>query len=150
MLDMGRICSRDVDLADPDESVQEAARRMDARSVGTLVILDAQRRPTGIISDRDLVVRVLAEGKDPVATKVRDILSAPVETIGEAATADIAIGKMRARRCRRLPVVNGKGELVGIVTLDDVLTVLAEQLRGVAGLLESQAPHRLDEGEPWR
>jgi CBS domain-containing protein len=146
MLNIGRICSRDVDLADADETVHEAARRMVARRVGTLVVVDGKRKPSGIVTDRDLALRVLGEGKDPAGTFVRDVLSAPVHAVGEAATLDDAVRKMRAERCRRLAVVDPAGELVGIVSLDDVLAIMAEQLRGVASLLESEAPHAL-EGE---
>jgi CBS domain-containing protein len=146
MLNVGKICSRDVDLADSDESVYEAAKRMQARRVGTLVVLDDDRRPVGIVTDRDLVLRVLATSKDPETTWVRDVRTSPVYSIAEEATIDDAIGKMRAHRCRRLLVVDRKGALVGIVSLDDVLAILAEQLHGVAALLESEAPHAL-EGE---
>jgi len=144
MLNVGTICSRDVDLVDPDETAREAARRMQARGVGTLLVLDAARKPCGIVTDRDLAVRVLAEGKDPATTCVRDVLSAPVHVVTEGATLDDAVRKMRGARCRRLAVVGGGGELVGIVSLDDVLSIVAEQLRAVAGLLESEAPHTLD------
>jgi len=145
MLNVGTICSRDVDLADAEESVREAARRMTARSVGTLVVLDAGRRPYGILTDRDLATRVLGEDRDPAATRVRDVLSTPVHTLGESATLDEAVRRMRHERCRRLAVVSAGGELVGIVSLDDVLTILADELRWVATLLESEAPHRLEE-----
>ena len=64
-MSVGRICTRYVDLADPEETVQAAARRMLERKVGTVVILDPAKRPVGLLTDRDLVLRVLAQGQDP-------------------------------------------------------------------------------------
>lgn len=146
MLNVGKICSRDVDLADSDESVHEAAKRMAARRVGTLVVLDDERRPRGIVTDRDLVMRVLATSEDPETTLVREVWTQPVHTVRDDATIDAAVKRMKAERCRRLVVLDGKDCVVGIVSVDDVLSLLAEQMRGVATLLESEAPHSL-EGE---
>jgi len=146
MLNVGNVCSRDVDLADLDESAHEAAKRMQARRVGTLVVLDDDRRPCGIVTDRDLVVRVLATSSDPRTSLVRDLASRPVHVLREDAALADAVRAMRARSCRRMVVVDDAGRLAGIVTLDDLLAVMAEQMRLVAGLLESEAPHAL-EGE---
>jgi CBS domain-containing protein len=146
MLNVGRICSRDVDLAERDESISQAAKRMLARRVGTLVVLDAERRPTGIVTDRDLALRVLATERDPETTWVAEVCTNPVHCISENASIDEAVRMMRAERCRRLAVQDGEDRVVGIVSVDDVIAVLAEQLRAVASLLESEAPHAL-EGE---
>lgn len=146
MLNVGKICSRDVDLADPDENVCQAARRMLARRVGTLVVLDAERRPIGIVTDRDLTLRVLATNKDPDTAWISEVFTTPVHTVAEEATIDEAVRIMRAERCRRLLVSDRDGGIVGIVSVDDILALLAEQMRGVAALLESEAPHAL-EGE---
>jgi CBS domain-containing protein len=146
MLNVGKICSRDLDLADPDENVGQAARRMLARRVGTLVVLDADRRPIGIVTDRDLTLRVLATNKDPDTAWVSEVFTTPVHTVAEEATIDEAVRIMRTERCRRLLVRDRDGGIVGIVSVDDILALLAEQMRGVAALLESEAPHAL-EGE---
>lgn len=147
MLNVGKICSRDVDLAESDESAYTAAKRMEARSVGTLMVLDENRKPYGIVTDRDLVTRVLATSRDPETTWVRDLLSAPVEVIPEEASLEDAVLAMRRAKCRRLAVVDAQHRLVGILSLDDVLAIMAEQLHAVAALLESEAPHALDGGD---
>lgn len=144
MLDVGKICSRDVDLADSDESAYTAAKRMQTRGVGTLVVLDESRKPCGIVTDRDLVTRVLATSRDPETTWVRDLLSAPVQAIDERASLEDAVDAMRRAKCRRLAVVDAQQGLVGILSLDDVLAIMAEQMHAVAALLESEAPHALD------
>ena len=146
MLNVGKICSRDVDLAESGESAYTAAKRMEARRVGTLVVVDDQRKPCGVVTDRDLVTRVLATGRDPETAWVRDLVSTPVHVVREDGAIEDAVRTMRAERCRRLVVVDAAGRLAGVVSLDDVLAIFAEQMRGVAALLESEAPHAL-EGE---
>ena len=146
MLDVGKICSRDVDLVETGESAYAAAKRMQARGVGTLIVLDGSRTPCGIVTDRDLVTRVLATSRVPETTWVRDILSAPVHEIRDDASLEDAVRAMRQAHCRRLAVVDAQRRLVGIVSLDDVLAVMAEQMHAVAALLESEAPHALEGG----
>lgn len=146
MLSVGKICSRDVDLADHDESVAQAAKRMLTRRVGTLIVIDQNRRPSGIVTDRDLALRVLATDKDPETSWVSEVSTTPLHCISEDASIDDAVRAMCAESCRRLAVRDSSERIVGIVSVDDVIAVLAEQLRGVAALLESEAPHAL-EGE---
>ena len=146
MLDVGKICCRDVDLVELGESAYTAAKRMEARRVGTLIALDESRRPCGIVTDRDLVTRVLATSRDPETTWVRDLLSVPVHEVREDTSLEDTVRAMRSAHCRRLAVVDAQRRLVGIVSLDDVLGIMAEQMHAVAALLESEAPHALDGG----
>jgi CBS domain-containing protein len=140
-MSIGRICSRDVDTADKQDSVLEAARRMRARQVGTLVVVDGQGRPMGLLTDRDIAMRVVAVGGDPSRTPVTEIMTAMPAVVLESASIESALGDMRVGRLRRLPVVNGEGLLVGIITLDDILTLLAEEFALIGGLIEREAPH---------
>ena len=140
-MNVGDMCCRDVDLVDLDETAADAARRMLKRNVGTLVALDAEGRPIGLVTDRDLVIRVLAADKTPSRSAMRDVLSAPVRTLPEDAGIDKAVALFRAGSCRRIPVVDAGGKVVGILSLDDVLVLLAEQLGLIAGLVEREAPH---------
>lgn len=136
----GRICTRYVDLADPDETVQAAARRMLERKVGSLVILDGAKRPVGLVTDRDLVVRVLAVGKGPLETRVDEVMSKDLKTVSEAAPIEQALAVMRSGAFRRLPVVDRDGTLLGLVTLDDILSLLAEEFREIGTLVEQETP----------
>jgi CBS domain-containing protein len=97
---------------------------MGESAVGSLIVVDALRRPLGIVTDRDLVVRCLAPGKDPERTRLRDVMSGPPAWVREDRSAEDAIGEMARLRVRRLPVVDEHDRLVGILALDDV--VLAE------------------------
>ncbi|MBI2481233.1 MAG: CBS domain-containing protein [Planctomycetia bacterium] len=139
-MSVGRICTREVDLAQMDESVWQAAERMHQRAVGTLVVIDDDKKPIGIVTDRDLVERVLAKFLDPGATTVGQVMTQAPETVSEQDAIEHAITVMRRERCRRLPVVDDKGELVGLLSLDDVLQLLAEELTSVGELLERQTP----------
>ena len=137
----GKICSRDVDTAHYAENVLDSARRMRDRQVGTLIVVD-DMRPVGILTDRDLTVRVLAAGLDPQATRVSEVMTPSPTTIGEDDSIETAVGYMRAGRFRRLPVVGRDGRVVGILALDDVLELVAEELADIGQLLKREAPHR--------
>lgn len=142
-MSVGRICSRDVDLAEPQETAQQAAGRMHSRKVGTLLVLDEAKRPIGILTDRDLAVRVVAEGRDPVQTTVQDVMTAAPHTLSEDAAIEEALAIMRGGRFRRVPIVDSDGALVGLLSLDDVLDLLAEEFRDIGGLLQGESPGSL-------
>jgi CBS domain-containing protein len=137
-MSVGRICCREVDLATVGESVLEAARRLAGQGVGTLLVLNQAKEPVGIITDRDLVLRVLAAGKDPQLTRVGDVMTRDLKVVHEDCPIEEALGLMRAGSFRRLPVVDGHGQLVGILSLDDVLALLAEEFAHIGGVLERQ------------
>jgi len=137
---IGRICCREVDTAAPDESARAAAQRMGVRAVGTLVVLDAEQRPVGILTDRDLAVRVVGRGRNADTTSVAEVMSELVHTAFEEKPIEDALALMRAQAVRRLVVVRHDGTLAGILGLDDVLTLLAEEFRDIGRLLESESP----------
>jgi CBS domain-containing protein len=140
---VGQICTRSVDTAELTESVHTAAQRMHARNVGTLVVVDKDRRPLGIVTDRDLMVRTLVECCDPVKARVWEVMSQLPQTVNEETTTDEALGIMRSGPYRRLPVVNREGHLVGLVSLDDVLTLVATEFGEISKLLRQQSPESL-------
>ena len=139
-MSVGRICIREVDTAEPEESVRTVARRMNDRNVGTLVVVDAAGRPTGIVTDRDLVVEVLARGRDPIQTTVGDVMTIGPRTVDESTPIELALTAMRAGPFRRLPVVDGAGKLVGLVSVDDVLSLLAEEMTEIGTLVRREGP----------
>ncbi|MEX2142259.1 MAG: CBS domain-containing protein [Pirellulales bacterium] len=139
-MSVGRICQREVDFAAPEESVFRAAERMRDRTVGALVVLNDARQPIGIITDRDVTTRVVAVGRDPLATKVQEVMTPGPKTAGEETTIEMALSMMRGGAFRRMPVVNEADELVGIVTLDDVLMLLCDEFAAIGALLERETP----------
>lgn len=143
-MSVGRICSREVDVAKASETVRSAAANMAQQQVGSLVVIDDDRKPVGIITDRDLVTRFLAEGRDPDLTKVEEVMTPNPETIPEDAHIETSLMIMRSGGFRRLPVVDGEEKLAGLLTLDDVLGLLSEEFSIIGQILSQQSPRTLD------
>ncbi len=141
-MSVGRICSREVYLVEESDSVAAAAKRMKSARVGTLVVVDEEKAPIGIITDRDLALRVLAEDRDPQAVMVRAVMTGDVRMVSEDTPIESALSLMRSVRCRRLPVINESREVVGIVSVDDVLLLLAEEFQLLETLIEREQPAR--------
>lgn len=139
-MSVGRICIREVDTIEPTESVLVAAERMHQRAVGTLVVVDSEAAIVGIVTDRDLVERVLAKALDAGTTTVDDVMTRRPHTIAEDAPIESALAAMRDGRFRRMPVVDDDERLVGLVSLDDVVALLAEEAEMVGQLLKRQTP----------
>jgi CBS domain-containing protein len=146
-MSVGRICVREVDTAEPEESVTAAAQRMHDRAVGTLVIVDHYARVLGIVTDRDLVSRVLAKGLSPAETTVREAMTSAPSTVSEDTPIENALAMMRSGRFRRVPVVDETNKLQGLVTLDDVLMLLAEEFTQVGRLLNRETPRAIIEDQ---
>jgi len=137
---VGQICQHVVDQADAEETVREAARRMSQRAVGTLLIVNARKEPVGIITDRDIITRVIASGKDPRTTLVGEVMTAHCTKVREETPIEKALSLMRSGSFRRLPVVDRTGKLIGIVSLDDILLYLSGHLGLIKQLLLAQTP----------
>lgn len=144
-MSVGRICVRDVDLADADERIWQAAERMHQRAVGTLVVLNDAKEPMGIVTDRDLTERVLAQRRDPNVVSVGEVMTPDPKTISEDASIESALSLMRSGRFRRLPVVDRAGQLVGLLSLDDVMMLLAEEFTQIGQLLDRETPRGVAE-----
>ena len=135
---VGEICSREVVFARRNESVAQAARLMREHHVGTVVVVDernGQRYPVGILTDRDIAVGVVALEVDPAGTSVEGVMPAELVCVRETDGLGRAVALMRAQGVRRLPVINASGALVGVLSADDVLDVLAEELYCLGGMM---------------
>jgi len=138
---VGEICNREVVITDKSVSVVEAAKLMRTHHVGDLVVVEEREGcnyPAGIVTDRDIVVEVVAGGVNPEALKVGDIMGPEVATVRESQGLFEALRYMRDKGLRRMPVVGGSGELVGILTMDDVLGLLAEEMTELAKLVSHE------------
>jgi CBS domain-containing protein len=135
-----RIWQREVDVAELGEPVQALAERMRQRSVGCLVVVNGLREPIGIVTDRDLVIRVLADAKDPYSTAVDEVMTYNPDAISQDAPIEQALRLMRLGGFRRLPVVDENRKLVGIVTLDDILMQLAAEFTEAQYVLDRETP----------
>lgn len=138
---ISEICNREVVVVEPSESALEAARLMRQHHVGDVVVVNSRgdgRIPVGIVTDRDLVVEIMSPELDPAAITVGDFMSADIATVKEDAGVFEAVEYMRTKGVRRMPVVNSRGALIGIVTLDDLLELLAEEMQAVAQLVRHE------------
>jgi CBS domain-containing protein len=127
---LNEICSTAVVCCSRETSALEAATIMRKKHVGDLVVVDGQDEdctPVGLITDRDLVVKVLGNELDPASTPVGRIMRTPLVTAQDIEDTSEAIARMRANGVRRLPVLGREGTLVGIVTLDDLLKLVATE-----------------------
>ena len=140
---IAEICCRNVDWAEPFESVQTAAQRMHARKLGTLIVVDDAQVPIGLITDCDLTIRVLADALDPATTSVNDVMTRNVQTITEDHSLESAMQFMRRGPVRRLVVVDDDGRLVGVVSVDDILEMLAAEFSSIGQLLHAESPESL-------
>lgn len=134
----GEICNREVIVIQRDATIVEAAKLMRQFHVGALIVVekrDGRQIPAGVVTDRDLVVEVVATELDAAVITVGDIMATEVFTIKESTASHEAIEFMRRKTIRRLPVVDESGELTGILTLDDALQLLSEELLDLAKLV---------------
>ncbi len=137
-MNIGEICSRKVSVIKKDASLLQAGKQMRGDHVGSLVVVEEKEGgnfPIGMITDRDILTQVLSEGVPLEKISVEDIMKTQVVTAREQDEVYETIQKMQIRGVRRIPIVNTKGFLSGILALDDVLGILAEELKKIADVV---------------
>ena len=130
-LTTGEICTRGVTIAFRQTSLDEAARLMRENHVGCLVVVDdiaGKRTVVGLLTDRDIVTAVVSADLPPSALRVEDVMTTDLVVAREEDSLIDLIRTMRGKGVRRVPVVGQQNELIGIVTFDDVLGILSEEL----------------------
>ena len=138
---IGELAIRQVVVASRETSVLDAAKLMRQYHVGDVVITDetdGKRLPIGIVTDRDIVLEVLAQGVDAATLSVGDIMGGDLITVREYEGAFQTIQLMRAKGARRAPVVDKEGTLIGIVSADDFIELLAQELSELAKLISRE------------
>lgn len=142
---IGEICTREVTQCTRKTTALEVAQLMRSSHVGAVVVTDqpnGERIPIGIVTDRDLVVAVMAVEGDPALVTAGDLIGKELITAGEGADAYEVAELMRMHGVRRVPVVNEHDALVGIVALDDLLKIIGEELSFLGRVI---ARERLEE-----
>lgn len=137
-MSVGEFCNREVIVIEKQESVFDAAKLMRHQHVGDVVVIEKQgghNVPVGMLTDRDIVIEVIAEDVEPASVTIGDIMSQDLLTVGEQDDLLETIKLMRARGIRRMPVVDDEGGLVGILTVDDVLELITEQMSDLVVLV---------------
>lgn len=146
-LTAGEICTRVVVFTDRGMMLAEAARLMRSHHVGSLVVVDErspnERLVAGMLTDRDIATAVVGAERDPHAFRVGDVMSADVVTVREQDSILDVLAVMRRKKVRRVPVTGPQGELVGLVSIDDVLAIVAEQMRALADAVGAAQRHEV-------
>ncbi|KTD68268.1 CBS domain protein [Legionella steelei] len=138
---VGEYCNRNVVVINGNESVKNAAELMRSYHVGDLVLIeehDSQKIPICIVTDRDLVIEVMAAGVKPESLLVRDILTEPFRCVFENDSHFDALEIMHSPKIRRLPVINDDKTLIGIITLDDLIEILTEAMGQIVNVVKLQ------------
>lgn len=138
---IGEICTREVTIVRSGDALSQAARQMCEQHVGTVIVVEDRREqliPIGIITDRDIVRAQLNRVADLFCLGVAQVMTPNPLVLCETETMAEGIAKMRVRAVRRAPVVDVTGALVGVISLDDLLSVVSEQLAGLVRLIEVQ------------
>lgn len=141
-MNAGEVCSREVYIVRADEPLRSAVAMMHGHEVGTVIVIERDRdlvRPIGIVTDRDVVYAQVSRGVELSQLRVGDAMTTHPTFVAETASLADAIRRMSEAGVRRMPVVNEAGDLVGILSLDDLLPVVCEQLQGLARLIGGQA-----------
>ena len=127
---IGEICNREVVFSYPNHTVREAALLMREYHVGDLVVVEenGKRKPVGTVTDRDIAISIVALGLDPDVIRVGDIMGPELVTVRENQGVFETIQQMRLKGVRRLPIVGEEGALVGIVAVDDLVALFADEL----------------------
>jgi CBS domain-containing protein len=140
-MDVSSVMTREVEVVRPDATIQEAAQKMKEIDVGSLPVCDG-RKLQGVITDRDVTIRAVAEGRDPKQTRVKDVMTADV-VYGRTGQDIVEFADtMAAHQIRRLPIVNDDNDLVGIVALGDLAVDAADEELGGDVLADVSTPSK--------
>ena len=140
----GEYCNREVVITGQDVSVTEAAMLMKQHHVGDLVVVEKQGEktlPIGIITDRDIVIEVIAKKADPDSLIIKDIMSTGLITVEEKEALLDTLTLMQNRGVRRIMVVDAQGSLQGLLSADDAIELIAEAMNNLTKLVKREITH---------
>jgi CBS domain-containing protein len=135
-MSLERFCRKSVVTIPPHSTVEDAAVAMRDHHVGAIVVVE-QARAVGIVTDRDLALRGIADGRDPKRTPISEVMSRNLTVLRRDEKIDDAVSSIRTAGVRRLPIVDAGGKPVGMVTLDDLVVLMAGELSFAAGAVQA-------------
>jgi CBS domain-containing protein len=142
---------RQVQTVRPEATLVQCAQLMRDNHIGSVVVVDDQRgvtKPIGIVTDRDIVLEVIAPLRDPRSVTAAEVMAPTLATVSEDDDLVDALARMREQGVRYVPVTTAAGELAGIVAMDDVLEVLAEQLTHIVEVCAAERTRELETRRP--
>jgi CBS domain-containing protein len=142
-MDIMSLCRRNIVTISPSDELLAAAQLMRVHHVGYLVVTEpvaneTGERPVGVLTDRDIVVRVLARGADPRALRVGDVMTPEPQVVRGTNSLNDALRSMRQIGVRRMPVVGQRSQLIGVLSLDEILEEIAGKLSNVAASIHTE------------
>lgn len=139
-MSLGHMCRRNVVTVKPGTTVSEVTRIMEDRNIGSVIVSGGDNK-FGIVTDRDIALRVVNRCLDPVSTPIDEVMTQDIVlTLGEDMGLLEALEQIRKSAVRRFPVVDVEGNLKGIITLDDIIRLLSKELADVADVIENEGP----------
>lgn len=141
---LSEICTPDVVYCGADSTALAAARLMRERHVGDVVVVDepnGDQTPIGVVTDRDIVVEVIAKEQDPAKVTVREIMRTPVVVAHATEEVSEAVERMKAHGVRRIPVMGESQRLVGILCLDDLLKQIVTDAGALVDIVSREQSH---------
>lgn len=143
-MQVGEICTREVVCANTETTVAAAAKLMRQYHIGDVIVTreeNGRRIPLGIVTDRDVVLSVVAPELNPSTLTVGDIMGPELVTASESEDVFDAVQRMRNKGVRRIPIVQEDGGLAGILSIDDIIEILAEEMNQLARLISREQMH---------
>lgn len=147
-MSIGLFCTRDTVIVRREDSIYTAAKLMREHHVGSVVVVEDAGdgvKPVGLLTDRDLVVEILAKELDAQTVTVGDVMSLGVITAKESDGVWVTLKRMRSQGIRRLPVTDNSGILLGIVSVDDILELLVGELTDLVKLSDREREREIIE-----
>jgi len=139
-MSLENFCKKPVVKISPDEDIATACRSMEQNNVGCLVA-EQNGKLCGIVTDRDVALKVAGAQKDPRQTRVRDIMTADPVRISVNSDLHHLTSLMHAYHVRRIPIVNGSDDMLGIVTMDDLIALLGDEMSEIGKAISERSPH---------
>jgi len=140
------LCTLNTQVIEKSETAQAAAQAMQEAKVGSLVVIDMLPNgdiPIGIITDRDIAMKVAVHDVRPSMLLVEDFVSDNLLTVKEKEDVYDVLGKMRQKSVRRVPIVDKEGFLIGIISIDDILNFMVGELKEMTDIMKKE-PERIE------
>ncbi|HEX9830787.1 MAG TPA: CBS domain-containing protein [Thermodesulfobacteriota bacterium] len=138
-MSLGNLCRREVVCVNPGATVEQVAKLMEEKNIGSVIVIN-DAKPVGIVTDRDILLRVLNKGLNAEKTTINAVMTPVIVTLTEDTGLFEALEQAKGSSIRRFPVVDAKGNLKGIITLDDIIYLLGKEMAGVASIIEKEGP----------
>lgn len=142
-MNVGKICNRQIVTLAAGTDLVAAAKLMREKHVGFLIVVEPQAlaqygRPVGVLTDRDIVISVVARGADPTLLTAGDVMNRELVMTDESDSLEQALRLMRRMGVRRLPVIGSRSMLTGVLSLDDILDVVAAEIGEISGTVRNE------------